>query len=178
MRVLVLSASLRRDSLSSRLARRTGDCFAANDVVVKLHSLAEFTMPLYDQDVEDSDGFPVGADALPDALTDRDALVIVSPEYNGSMPDSLKNAIDWFFRYRPQPFNERQCMLLSSSPSMIGGNRGLWALRMPLEHLGTRVYPDMFSLAQAQRAFDDSGQLADRTIHRVWTPPSHRSPIS
>ena len=59
MRVLVLSASLRRDSLSSRLARRTGDCFAANDVVVKLHSLAEFTMPLYDQDVEDSDGFPV-----------------------------------------------------------------------------------------------------------------------
>jgi chromate reductase len=50
---------------------------------------------------------------------------------------------------------------MSASPSMVGGNRGLWALRVPLEHLGSRVYPDMFSLAQAHQAFDGEGQLAD-----------------
>jgi chromate reductase, NAD(P)H dehydrogenase (quinone) len=165
VRVLVLSASLRRDSLSSRLARLTADCFAASEAFVTVHSMAEFTMPLYDQDVEDETGMPAGAEALKAALLDHDAFVIVSPEYNGSMPGSLKNAIDWLSRFRPQPFTERQCLLLSSSPSMIGGNRGLWALRMPLEHLGTRVYPDMFSLAQAHNAFDDNGQLKDQVLH-------------
>src|SRR5207302_4176598 len=47
------------------------------------------------------------------------------------------------------------------SPSMAGGNRGLWALRVPLEHLGSRVYPDMFSLAQAHQAFDPQGKIAN-----------------
>ena len=70
------------------------------------------------------------------------------------MPGFLKNAIDWTSRFRPQPFNGRQTLLLSASPSMAGGNRGLWALRVPLEHLGARVYPDMLSLAQANSAMD------------------------
>jgi len=47
---------------------------------------------------------------------------------------------------------------------MVGGNRGLWALRVPLEHLGSRVYPDMFSLAQAHMALDDSGQIASDSL--------------
>ena len=52
---------------------------------------------------------------------------------------------------------------MSASPSMVGGNRGLWSLRIPLEHLGMRVYPDMFSLAQAHKAFSDN-RLADATL--------------
>jgi chromate reductase, NAD(P)H dehydrogenase (quinone) len=68
--------------------------------------------------------------------------------------------IDWVSRFRPQPFNGKHAFLLSASPSMVGGNRGLWSLRVPLEHLGSRVYPDMFSLAQAHRAFDAQGKLA------------------
>ena len=52
---------------------------------------------------------------------------------------------------------------MSASPSMNGGNRGLWALRMPLEHLGARVYPDMFSLAQAHKAISD-GVIADAVL--------------
>jgi chromate reductase len=47
---------------------------------------------------------------------------------------------------------------------MSGGNRGLWATRVPLEHLGARVYPDMFSLAQAHTAFDETGRIADATL--------------
>jgi hypothetical protein len=47
---------------------------------------------------------------------------------------------------------------------MAGGNRGLWSLRVPLEHLGSRVYPDMFSLAQAHQAFDATGRIADSVL--------------
>jgi chromate reductase len=50
---------------------------------------------------------------------------------------------------------------MSASPSVVGGNRGLWALRVPLEHLGARVYPDMFSLAQAHQAFDAAGRISN-----------------
>lgn len=55
---------------------------------------------------------------------------------------------------------------MSASPSMVGGNRGLWALRVPLEHLGARVYPDMFSLAQAHQAFDGTGRLANAQLQQ------------
>ena len=80
------------------------------------------------------------------------------------MPGVLKNAIDWVSRARPQPFNERHGLLMSASPSMVGGNRGLWSLRVPLEHLGARIYPDMFSLAQAHKALDDTGGIADDAL--------------
>jgi chromate reductase len=80
------------------------------------------------------------------------------------MPGVLKNAIDWVSRYRPQPFNERHALLMSASPSMAGGNRGLWSLRIPLEHLGARVFPDMFSLSTAHQALNPSGEIINRTL--------------
>ena len=67
-------------------------------------------------------------------------------------------------RFRPQPFNERHALLMSASPSMAGGNRGLWSLRIPFEHLGARVFPDMFSLAMAHQAFDEAGQMSNPTL--------------
>ena len=91
------------------------------------------------------------------------AFVIVSPEYNASMPGTVKNVIDGV-PSSAQPFNGKQGLLLSASPSQAGGNRGLWALRVPLEHLGARIYPDMFSLAQAHQAFDSSGRLANAAL--------------
>jgi chromate reductase, NAD(P)H dehydrogenase (quinone) len=105
--------------------------------------------------------FPPLSRRFADRITASDAFVIASPEYNFSIPGMLKNSIDWVSRSRPQPFNERHGLLMSASPSMAGGNRGLWALRVPLEHLGARVYPDMFSLARAHVAFTDEGRLAD-----------------
>ena len=80
------------------------------------------------------------------------------------MPGVLNNAIDWVSRYQPQPFNEMHGLLMSASPSMMGGNRGLWALRVPFEHLGARIYPDMFSLAQAHEAFDEAGRIDDAAL--------------
>ena len=172
IRVLVFAASLRRASLNERLAALAGVIVEEQGGAADRAAMADFDCPSYNGDVERENGVPVGAQRLRERLLAADAFIIASPEYNASMPGFLKNAIDWVSRIRPQPFNGRQGMLLSASPSMAGGNRGLWSLRVPLEHLGARVYPDMFSLAQAHEAFDAAGRIAtpvlqerfDRTI--------------
>ncbi len=158
---LVFSASLRADSLNTRLARLAVEVIQKQGGTVDHASMRDFDVPSYDADVERSEGIPVGAEELRRRLEASDAFVIASPEYNASMPGLLKNAVDWVSRSSPQPFHERHGLLLSASPSMAGGNRGLWALRVPFEHLGARIFPDMFSLAQAHAAFDDSGRIAD-----------------
>jgi NAD(P)H-dependent FMN reductase len=163
-RYLVFSASLREESLNSKLARLAARAVAAHDGDADLASMREFDCPSYDQDVEREEGFPAGAENLRRRLEPNDAFIVVSPEYNFSMPGLLKNAIDWVSRFRPQPFDGRHGLLLSASPSMAGGNRGLWALRVPFEHLGSRIFPDMFSLAAAHKALDANGEIADPTL--------------
>ena len=161
VRFLVFSASLRAESLNTRLADLAAACLEANAGIVDRAFMREFDCPSYNFDVQSGDGFPAGADELHRRLQACDGFVVASPEYNASLPGLLKNAIDWVSRYEPQPFNERHGLLLSASPSMVGGNRGLWALRIPFEHLGARIYPDMFSLAQAHKAFDGEGRISD-----------------
>lgn len=160
LRVLVFAASLRSGSLNQRLADLAAAVVEEHGAVADRAAMADFDCPSYNGDVEKEAGVPAGAQRFRDRLVAADAFVIASPEYNASMPGCLKNAIDWVSRIRPQPFNGRQGLLLSASPSMAGGNRGLWSLRVPLEHLGARMYPDMFSLAQAHQAFDDAGRIA------------------
>jgi chromate reductase, NAD(P)H dehydrogenase (quinone) len=165
VRFLVFSASLRTDSLNTRLARLAAATVEANGGEVDFASMQEFDTPSYDADVQGAEGFPAGAEEFRRRLELADAFVVASPEYNASIPGALKNAIDWVSRFRPQPFNERHGLLVSASPSMVGGNRGLWALRIPFEHLGARIYPDMFSLAQAHKAFGTDGRIADERLH-------------
>lgn len=162
--VLVVSASSRKGSLNTRLAELACAIIRDQGGTPTLSLIGEFDTPNYDRDLQESAGFPEGAERLRDKLTQADAFVIASPEYNFSIPGGLKNAIDWVSRYRPQPFHQMHGLLMSASPSMAGGNRGLWALRVPLEHLGARLYPDMFSLAQAHRAFTDGGTLLDQQL--------------
>ncbi|MGW7453132.1 NADPH-dependent FMN reductase [Streptomyces sp. NPDC054787] len=169
MRVLVLSGSSRTGSVNARLASLAAALVSRAGAVADAATIADFPMPPYDGDVEADDGLPKGALALCERIGAAQALVIASPEYNASVPGVLKNAIDWVSRYRPQPFKDKQSLLLSASPSMVGGNRGLWALRVPLEHLGARVYPDMFSLAGAHHAFADDGALADQGLSERLT---------
>jgi len=161
IRLLVFSASLRRDSINTRLADLAATCLEAHGGTVDRASMRDFDCPSYNLDVQSDAGFPPGADELRRRLEACDGFVVCAPEYNASLPGALKNAIDWVSRYQPQPLNERDGLLLSASPSMVGGNRGLWALRVPFEHLGARIYPDMFSLAQAHKAFDSEGRIAD-----------------
>lgn len=161
LRFLVFAASLRSTSINAQLAHLAAGIITKYGGVVNLSSMTDFDCPSYDQDLLDAQGFPPGALAFKSSLEASDAFVIASPEYNFSIPGVLKNSIDWVSRFRPQPFNGRHALLMSASPSMVGGNRGLWALRIPLEQLGTRVFPDMFSLAQANKSMDAEGGIAD-----------------
>jgi chromate reductase len=164
LRFLVFSASMRRESLNTRLAKLAKLVIEQNGGVVDFASMSEFDCPSFDHDLESKGDPPQGAVELRQRLLANNAFIISSPEYNASMPGHLKNAVDWVSRFRPQPFNERHALLMSASPSMAGGNRGLWSLRIPFEHLGTRVFPDMFSLAIAHKAFTPNENIADSTI--------------
>lgn len=162
LNVLVFAASLRRESLNKRLASLAARIAQQLGANVDLASMRDFDVPLYDGDVE-AQGISAGARTLRDKLLANDAFILASPEYNGSMPGTIKNLIDWTSRFRPQPFDGKHGLLLSASPSLAGGNRGLWSLRMPLEHLGARMFPDMFSLAMAHKAFAGD-EIADGTL--------------
>ncbi|MBC8089872.1 MAG: NAD(P)H-dependent oxidoreductase [Phycisphaerae bacterium] len=164
VRFLVFSGSLRENSLNTKLAQLAAQSITAHGGLVDQARMHEFDGPSFNQDVEARSGLPAGPAEFCRRIEANDALVIAAPEYNGSLCTVVKNAIDWASRKRPQPFNAKHALLLSASPSMAGGNRGIWALRVPLEHLGARVYPDMFSLAQAHQAFDTSGNLVNAKL--------------
>jgi NAD(P)H-dependent FMN reductase len=164
LRFLVFSVSMRKDSLNTKLAMLAANTVNKNGGVADVASMNEFDIPSFNQDLESEGTHPKGAEEFRKRLMNNDAFIIASPEYNGSMPGLIKNAIDWVSRFRPQPFNELQGLLMSASPSMAGGNRGLWSLRIPLEHLGARIFPDMFSLAMAHQAFSPEGQIANTVL--------------
>jgi chromate reductase, NAD(P)H dehydrogenase (quinone) len=165
IKLLLFSASMRQASLNTKLANLVAEHAKQRRVVVDMASMRDFDCPSYDGDAETASGIPPGAKELHRRLNNANAFVIVSPEYNAAMPGVLKNAIDWASRFRPQPFDSRHGLLLSASPSLAGGNRGLWSLRVPLEHLGARIFPDMFSLAMAHKAFVDE-RLADAALQQ------------
>jgi chromate reductase, NAD(P)H dehydrogenase (quinone) len=167
MKLVALVGSLRKDSWNRQLlqvaVRRLSEAGAEIDPV-ELRALA---IPFYDGDVEAATGLPHGALELGARIAAADGLVIASPEYNMSVPAILKNAIDWLSRAKPVPLRGKCALLLSASPSLVGGNRGLWALRVPLEVLGVHVYPDMFSLATAHQAFGADGELKDEMLAKL-----------
>ena len=163
---LIFGASLRKESLNDRLATLAASVVEEAGGTVVRANMHDFDCPSYDGDVEASDGIPVGADRFRSKLMSTDGFIVSSPEYNASMPGVLKSLIDWVSRYKPQPIKGRHALLMSASPSMAGGKGGLWALRVPLEHLGARVYPDMFSLAQAHEAFGADARLVDAKLQK------------
>ncbi len=164
LRLLIFSASLRTDSLNTRLAKLASTVVEKHGAKVDYADMREFDCPSFNGDLEQKDGIASGASEFNKRLLANDAFIISCPEYNGSMPGLIKNAIDWVSRFRPQPFNEKHALLMSASPSMGGGNKAIWQLRIPLEHLGANVFPNMFSLATAHKAFDAAGNIADETL--------------
>jgi chromate reductase len=161
VRLLAFAASLKRESLNRKLINLAVELAREAQVEVDLADFREFDMPLYDADLQSSAGFPEGARELARRIEAVDGLMIASPEYNYSLPGTLKNAIDWVSRMKPMPLRGRHGVLLAASTSLVGGSRGLWALRVPLEGLGVMLLPDMFALAQAPQAFDEHGKLKD-----------------
>ncbi len=107
LRLLVMAASARTGSLNVKLARLASEVLTKKGAIAEFRSINDFDCPSFNHDVEKTSGIPPGAQRLNNAILENDAFIIVSPEYNGSMPGTLKNIIDWVSRFRPQPFNEK-----------------------------------------------------------------------
>jgi chromate reductase, NAD(P)H dehydrogenase (quinone) len=167
MRVLAFAASLRRGSLNRRLISLAAR-LASDLAQVEVADFRDFAMPMYDGDLQEAEGLPAGALEFKRRLELADALLLSVPEYNYSIPGTLKNAIDWVSRARPMPWRGKSIYLMSASTSAVGGIRGLWQTRVPLEGCGALVFPDMFSLPNAGSAFDERGDLVDgKRQHRL-----------
>ena len=164
-RILAFAGSLRKDSLNRKLLAQVDQLVNFNGGEIDVVDLNQFPLPFYNAEIQD-EGFPENADKLKVMLDQVHGILIVSPEYNFSFPAVVKNTIDWWSRYKPNPLQGKQGMLMSASPSLIGGNRGLWQLRQPLEALGVHVHPNMFSLAQAHEAFAEDGTLKDPALQK------------
>lgn len=128
---------------------------------IDLADFHDFDVPLFDGDLLSASGLPDGAQELARRITAADGLMISSPEYNYSLPGTLKNLIDWVSRIKPVPLRGKTGMLLSASTSQVGGIRGLWQLRIPLEGLGMILHPDMYTLPWAEKMFDGDGKIND-----------------
>ncbi len=161
VRLLAFAASLRRASLNRRLLALAVEAATNAGARVDLAEFREFDVPLFDGDAFAAVGVPSGAMELARRVSEADGLMIASPEYNFSLPGTLKNLIDWLSRLKPVPIRGKTAMLLSASNSQVGGIRGLWQLRIPLEGLGTIVPPDMYTLPWADAAFTEDGRLKE-----------------
>jgi chromate reductase len=159
MKILAISGSLRKGSFNTRLLKTVAE-FVDQGTSIEVFDLAD--IPLYNGDL-DSDTKPAPVQALLDAITDADGMLIATPEYNYSVPGVLKNAIDWASR---PAFNSvmrgKPTGVMSSSMSTLGGARAQVHLRDILAATLTPVYlaPD-FALASAHTAFDGAGRLVD-----------------
>ncbi|AZZ36051.1 alpha-glucosidase [Bdellovibrio sp. qaytius] len=162
MKVLIFSGSLRKESLNKKLCHVVTDIFHKNNLAeVHYVDLQPLNIPVYDGDFETSQGIPAGIMNLGKQITAADAIVVCTPEYNGSIPGSLKNVIDWLSREKPVPLTGKQLLLLAASPGALGGTRSLWHTRQPFEVLNTHVYPEMMGVPKAHEAILPTNTLAD-----------------
>jgi chromate reductase, NAD(P)H dehydrogenase (quinone) len=166
MKLLMFAASLRKDSFNKKLIKISENIIKELNLTPNLVDFAEFKTSLYNGDDETNTGIPTEIKHFEKLLQESDGLVISSPEYNFTTPGTLKNIIDWTSRLNPTPFKNLPILLMSASPAMAGGNRGLWNTRVPLEYCNAFVYPNMFSLSMADKAFDEQEHLRDESLHK------------
>jgi chromate reductase len=159
MRVLLISGSLRRGSHNQALLRAAARELPPAIVVDQLAGIGD--LPAYDEDL-DGERVPELVAALRAAIARADAALVATPEYNGSIPGSLKNAIDW--ASRPWPDNalrDKPVCVIGASTGLFGA---VWAqadLRKVLDICGARVLPAEVAVSQAHEAFDGVGRLRD-----------------
>lgn len=166
-RVLAISGSRRRESISRRLLAEAARIAEATGAKVTVLDWDRYHLPLYDGDLEAECGPPAPALRLKRLVAKHDGLIIATPEYNASVTPLLKNAIDWASRPGgpERVFAGRPVALLGVSPGPSGGRRGLRHLKDVLSNLDARVQPEQFALEKALKAYDpETGRM----------PPPHR----
>ena len=171
VKVLAFSGSTRNGSLNQALVENAADAAREAGAEVTVINLADYAMPIFNQDEEDEYGIPERAQAFKQLLIDHDAFLIASPEYNSSYPAVLKNAIDWASRKAGDEavlaaYKNKVVGLMAASPGALGGMRVLVVLRMLMQNLMCVVTPAQVSVAKAADKLTDAGKLTDDTAKK------------
>lgn len=160
LKFVTLVGSLRKGSYNAAIARALPALAPPGVTIEALPSIA--SVPFYDADVQ-AEGFPESVTALANAIHAADGVIIVTPEYNYSIPGVLKNAIDWVSRLKEQPFAHKPVLLQSASVGVFGGARAQYHLRQVMVFLNAHVMntPEVM-VGQVQNKVDAaSGELTD-----------------
>lgn len=161
VRILAVAGGLRKDSFNRKLlalAVREAVRASADVDVVDLKALA---LPVYDGDLE-AEAFPPAATELRERIGRAKGVLVVTPEYNHSIPGGLKNAIDWASRPPgSSPFRDKPALVMGATPGPGGTLYAQNHLREVLTALGAWLLPGFFSLSGAGDAFDERGELKD-----------------
>ena len=168
-RIVVMAGSSRREALSRKVAAACVAPLAAAGADVDLVELADHPAPLYNGDLEVESGLPEGIVSLQRRLAAADGLLVVNPEYNGSITPLLKNALDWCSRPNPADrarsggavYAGRAAAVVGTSPGALGGMRVLFHVRDILGYLGLQVIPQQLAIGKAGEAVGDDGRLRD-----------------
>jgi chromate reductase len=159
MKVLAISGSLRRDSYNTTLLRAAKEV-ASEEVEVELFDGLK-DIPAFDEDDERGEA-PTAVARLRDAIEAADAVLFATPEYNGSIPGQLKNALDWASRpFATNPLRNKPVTVVGAS---TGGFGAMWAqadLRRVLKTIGARVIGDEVPVPAVHTRTDEAGRLAD-----------------
>ena len=165
LKILVIPGSLRTGSLNARLAATAAYEFVQAGAEITRISLADFPLPIYDGDLQSKSGVPKHAVNLKRMIGAHHGVLIVTPEYNSSVPPLVKNTIDWITRVqdgqevRGEVFRERAFAIAAASESRLGGTRSLAALRLILTACHATVIPNQLALSFAGAAYDDMDKL-------------------
>lgn len=164
--LLVIAGSTRSGAFSKQLARAACQLAEAAGHAATFVDLRDHAMPLYDGDLEAAQGLPAAAVRLRGLLQQHQAVLVVTPEYNASIPAVLKNTLDWLSRpHAAEPgvsvWKHKVAAVMASSPGALGGLRGLVHLRQILMNLGALVISEQFALGAAATAFGPDGALLD-----------------
>ena len=165
LKILVIPGSLRSGSLNAKLAAAAAYELVQADAEVTRISLGDFPLPIYDGDLQNKSGVPKNAINLKRMIGAHHGVLIVTPEYNSSVPALVKNTIDWISRVqdphetRGQVFRERVFAIAAASGGRLGGTRALAALRLILTACHASVVPNQLALSFADQAYDEMDRL-------------------
>ena len=168
VKILAFSGSARKNSYNQKLVEIAAGGARRAGAEVTVINLADFEMPIFNEDLEKKEGMPGTARDFKALLIAHDGFLIASPEYNSAFSPLLKNAIDWASRRegdeRPLlAYRGKLAAIMSASPGALGGLRGLVFLRLLLSNIGVTVQPGQQAIANAAKAFNDDGSLVDST---------------
>lgn len=166
-KIIVFAASARKASYNKMLARAAFNKLQALGADAELIDLADYPMPIYDGDLEDSDGLPENARKLKAVFEKADGFLIATPEYNSSFSPLLKNTIDWCSRSEgPEDpmlrvFAGKVVGLMAGSPGGFGGLRGLTPVRVLLSNIAMTVIPNQLAVTAVHEKVTAEGEITD-----------------